>query len=222
MDNIEDDSWKNLMKYASGNSSNGFRGSPELGSAARKRILIEFQEIENDNMLFIRVALSKHSIGIWNVVFPAPNGKAVKATLYFGSEYPFQPPEMYITQRIFHPNISSKGKVCFENNYWSPAHSIWSLITSVQCLLSDPNPMDPVNGIASKMLLETPEAYHKYALECFEMLDFFSDEGEDCSKTDENNSFVKVEPNVCQDDEEIYKLEEDLLIQHLLQNMYLN
>lgn len=220
MNEAEEDSCTHLLKYARGshNSSYKFQESPEH-SWAQKRILTDLKEIQNDNMLNIEVDLTEDSIYMWDITFPAPNGKSVKAALHFDPKYPFLPPRMFIKQRLFHPNISTKGEVCLQDlkKIWTPAHCIWSLILSVQSLLSDPNPNDPINAVAANMLLKTPETYHSYALKCFELLDFFGDdEGEeDCEKKDENNSLTHVEPKDCQEsnDKGLYKNDENNTIE---------
>lgn len=127
----KEDSVMDLVDYVSGvrKSSNAFQEHSRLG---QKRILTDLKEIQNDNMLYMEVNLSEDSVYIWDVAFPAPNGKYVKATLHFGSQYPCLPPRIFIKQRLFHPNISMRGEVCFQGlkNIWTPAHCIWSLILS--------------------------------------------------------------------------------------------
>lgn len=54
---------------------------------------------------------------------------------------------------IFHPNVYSDGKICLDilQNQWSPIYDISAILTSIQSLLSDPNPASPANAEASQL-----------------------------------------------------------------------
>jgi len=167
---------QDLIKYAHGFNNAVSRLKIERTSGSywgASRLLKDLNELENASLDIIG-GPSEYSIYKWNISFPAPNGKYVKAELHFDSTYPLKAPMMFIKQRLFHPNVSLEGRVCLQDleNIWTPAHSVWSVILSVQCLLSDPNPEDPINAVAAQMLREDPEMYNKYATQCFEMLEF--------------------------------------------------
>ena len=55
--------------------------------------------------------------------------------------------------RIFHPNIYNDGQICLDilQNQWSPIYDISAILTSIQSLLSDPNPASPANSEASRL-----------------------------------------------------------------------
>jgi len=44
---------------------------------------------------------------------------------------------------------------------WSPIFTVASILTSIQSLLTDPNPNSPANQEAAKLLVDNPKEYRK-------------------------------------------------------------
>lgn len=80
--------------------------------------------------------------------------------------YPYDPPEVFFSTKIFHPNVSFHGgRICLDtlSKGWSPATTLRSLLVSIQSFLNDPNPDDPLNLDAATLYLDNPREYQRQA-----------------------------------------------------------
>nr|XP_033485842.1 ubiquitin-conjugating enzyme E2 T isoform X1 [Epinephelus lanceolatus]XP_033485843.1 ubiquitin-conjugating enzyme E2 T isoform X1 [Epinephelus lanceolatus] len=64
--------------------------------------------------------------------------------------YPFEPPKMRFLTPIYHPNIDNSGRICHDalklppKGAWKPSLNISTVLTSIQLLMAEPNPDDPL------------------------------------------------------------------------------
>ena len=61
-------------------------------------------------------------------------------------QYPFAPPKVKFSTRLWHPNVSSQtGAICLDilKDQWSPAMTIRTVLLSLQALLCAPEADDP-------------------------------------------------------------------------------
>jgi ubiquitin-conjugating enzyme E2 A len=90
--------------------------------------------------------------------------------LSFSEDYPQKPPRIRFTTDMFHPNVYADGTICLDiiQDAWSPIYTVASVLTSIQSLLTDPNPASPANPEAAKMFLEDKKGYRRKVRRCAE------------------------------------------------------
>jgi len=79
--------------------------------------------------------------------------------------YPFEPPEVKMITKVYHPNINYKtGNICvniLKKDKWTPTNSIQSVLLSLQGLLSNPNTKDPLMGEINNIYLDDIDQYNE-------------------------------------------------------------
>ena len=83
----------------------------------------------------------------WQATIMGPQDSPYQGGVFFlninfPTDYPFKPPKLTFTTRIYHPNINSNGTFCLDILYdeWSPALTISKVLLSISSLLTYVNP----------------------------------------------------------------------------------
>eukprot|EP00667_Euglena_gracilis_P025937 EG_transcript_30793 len=79
------------------------------------------------------------------------------------SAYPHEPPKALCLTKVFHPNIDEEGKVCLNilRADWKPVLTMKAVIFGLELLFIEPNPDDPLNKAAAKMLREDKRMFQQ-------------------------------------------------------------
>lgn len=135
-------------------------------------------------------------------------------------QYPYKSPSIGFFNRIYHPNIDevylffnplSSGSVCLDviNQQWSPMYDLINIFdTFLPQLLLYPNPTDPLNGEAARLILKDTDKYkekiheyiNKYASENISLKNTTTTNGENKEEikseaSELSNASIDIEDN---------------------------
>lgn len=125
--------------------------------------------LRNDNIF-------EWTLGLYIVNPDSPWHHAyLTANINFTRQYPYTPPTFVFSPAIYHPNVYNDGRVCIsilhsatgdftgepENETWSPAQCVESVIMSIISILDDPNIQSPANIEASNMWRDHRDKYNE-------------------------------------------------------------
>ena len=123
----------------------------QYNKMALKRIEKELIDFRKDPPANCSAGPEGHDLFRWEAVIMGPAdspymGGVFKLKIQFPIEYPFKPPHIQFSTKIYHPNINSTGLICLDilKQTWSPALTISKVLLSITSLLTDPNPNDPL------------------------------------------------------------------------------
>lgn len=137
---------------------------------ALKRISKELENLTKDPPSNCSAGPSGDDLYYWKATIMGPNdspysGGVFFLDIHFPSNYPFKPPKITFTTKIYHPNINSSGGICLDvlKGNWSPALTISKILLSICSLLTDPNPDDPLVPDIAKLYKSDIEKYKSTA-----------------------------------------------------------
>ncbi len=146
-----------------------------MTSAARRRLVNDLKRLEIEETNGIFASPTENNILSWDAVIFGPEethweGGSFKLLLEFTEEYPTKPPLVRFVTNMYHPNIYGDGKICLDilTNQWSPIYDVHTVLTSIQSLLTDPNPDSPANAEAARLYIEDIQEYYKRVKDCVE------------------------------------------------------
>ncbi|KAF2396165.1 signal peptidase I [Trichodelitschia bisporula] len=119
--------------------------------------------------------LDEQDIHQWEVVMDGPDGSAYagghfKLRVTLPEDYPFKPPVLNFTTKIYHPNVSNdgKGSMCLgmlRSDEWKPPNKIAAVLAMARNLLLEPNTEDAIETTIADQYKSDRKAFEATAKE---------------------------------------------------------
>ena len=101
----------------------------------------------------------------WQAVMKGPDGTPYENGIFFLNlkypmDYPFKPPKISFTTRVYHPNIKSNGELGYIKLYkdgWSPSFTIQKVLQEIFEMMKNPR-----FDTDDRMPLTEPAKQYKY------------------------------------------------------------
>jgi ubiquitin-protein ligase len=139
---------------------------------ALRRIQKELSDLQKDAPENCSAGPRGDNMYVWDAVIMGPSdspfaGGIFNLEIHFPVDYPFKPPKLLFSTKIYHPNIAPSGAICLDilKDQWSPALTIAKVLLSICSLLTDANPKDPLVPDVANQYMNDREAYNKTARE---------------------------------------------------------
>jgi|EP00029_Vermamoeba_vermiformis_P005596 ubiquitin-conjugating enzyme E2 D/E len=139
---------------------------------ALKRLQKEYKDILADPPSTVSAGPVGEDLFHWTATIIGPEGTPYAGgtfflDIYFPADYPFKPPKVQFTTKVYHPNINKNGAICLDilKTEWSPALTISRVLLSISSLLTDPNPNDPLVPEIANQFKVSRDAFDKSARE---------------------------------------------------------
>eukprot|EP00456_Euglypha_rotunda_P078384 TRINITY_DN748_c0_g1_i11.p1 TRINITY_DN748_c0_g1~~TRINITY_DN748_c0_g1_i11.p1 ORF type:complete len:149 (+),score=16.67 TRINITY_DN748_c0_g1_i11:146-592(+) len=138
--------------------------------AAMKRITKELKDLEKSPPEGVSAGPIDKDLLAWQATIVGPPGTPYaggifKLKIAFPADYPFKPPKLEFTTKVYHCNVNDKGGICLDilKDNWSPALTISKVLLSLLALFQTPNPDDPLVPDIAKLYKSNKAQHDKNA-----------------------------------------------------------
>lgn len=135
-----------------------------------KRITNEHKKLIQNSSNEFNIKPIGDTMADWEAEIMGPSdtpyeGGKFKLRINIPNLYPFSPPTVIFVTHIYHPNIDTSGNICLDilKSSWSASLTLEKVMLSIQSLLNDPNPDDPLRGDVARQYKTDRRAYNEAA-----------------------------------------------------------
>lgn len=140
---------------------------------ASRRVAKELEDLQQELPPYLQhLYCDDANVLVWHALLlpdkPPYHLKAFNLRIDFPKEYPFKPPTVTFTTKIYHPNVSESGQVCLpllSKENWKPYTKTCQVLEALIMLVNEPNPREPVRVELADLLLQDQEQFKKKAEE---------------------------------------------------------
>ena len=118
-----------------------------------KRIKKEIQRLKKDQAAGITIEPTEDNKRYFMITIEGPKdtpyeGGIFRLEMFLTDKYPMKPPKCRFLTKIYHPNVDKLGRICLDvlKDKWTPALTVSRVCLSIQLLMQDPNPDDPLDN----------------------------------------------------------------------------
>ncbi|CAF1342927.1 unnamed protein product [Adineta steineri] len=136
-------------------------------STAIKLIMQEWKAFEYNAPDYIFAGPMKNDIFHWHAIIIGPPDTPFADGIFnldiiYSYEHPFKAPKCTMKTKIFHPNISSNGKISISilEDDWRPVFTIEKILLSISSILDTPIMDHPINRKAARCFRENRNTYN--------------------------------------------------------------
>ena len=140
---------------------------------ALKRIQKELTEFNKEEPEGFRAGpIDDSDMFKWEASLTGPEGSPYEGgtfnlSIEFPKDFPFKPPKVEFTTKVYHPNVKSTGTICLPilKDAWSPDISVTRILMEIQNLLINPNIDHPLEPEIAKQYTDDRAKYDATAKE---------------------------------------------------------
>lgn len=157
---------QNASVFTLSKNRGGGRGKKGKVNAAELRVQKDVAELEEIPGVEVDFP-DTNNLMKFNVKITPTEGLYKGATFRFEVEvppsYPHEAPKAECKTLIYHPNIDWEGHVCLNilRADWKPVLTLSSVLFGLMTLFLEPNPDDPLNKEAAKLMIDKPAEFER-------------------------------------------------------------